>query len=575
MPNFTVSERSASRRDAPPQARSRGGWGAVPALVLALAGCAVLSALSLALPFTLVFDPWGWLIWARELGEGGLDTSAGPSWKPLPVLLALPFAGFEQLGPQWWLWLARTGWLAAPVLAGLLAARLVDGRWGASATRSGNGDRAAGESGVSLEGAGAGRGREVGRRAWVAGTLAAAGTLLLYDPFTAWVRQFTGGLSEPLLSALVLGAILAASEERPRLTALLAFCACLLRPEAWPFAALWALWAVRSGRLSLAAGLAGAALIPLAWFVPDLLGAGDPLAGAERAREGSGAPPVEALEVLGRALALVPAALWLGAVWLLVGAWRRRREGRAWPQDEAALVLGVGALTWIAVVAVLASAGYAGLPRFMAPAGALLCALGAAGVVRGFGVVRDALWGPGFASREAALAGDGSGSVADAPASGNADAVPVRRPGAHAPRRRALLGALALLAVLGCGIDIGLRLARVPGELNAARSFATGVDELFTLADQHGDEVRACPPVATSDLYTLTALAWRLELPLPAVTYSGHLYPRRGTAILGPNPPPGVRTQARLRAQPFATEGRWEAYRAGPCGGERGRGAAR
>ena len=39
------------------------------------------------LPYLPVYDPWAWLIWGRELLHGGLETAAGPSWKPLPVLI--------------------------------------------------------------------------------------------------------------------------------------------------------------------------------------------------------------------------------------------------------------------------------------------------------------------------------------------------------------------------------------------------------------------------------------------------------------------------------------------------------
>ena len=44
------------------------------------------------------------------------------------------------------------------------------------------------------------------------------------------------------------------------------------------------------------------------------------------------------------------------------------------------VVIGAGAIAWVAIVAVLAAAGYAGLPRFAAPAAAIACVLGAVGI---------------------------------------------------------------------------------------------------------------------------------------------------------------------------------------------------
>lgn len=457
---------------------------------------AVLAALSLLAPFAPVFDPWGWLVWARELGHLDLDTSAGPSWKPLPVLVAVPFAWASDAAPDIWLFIARFGWLAVAPLAGALAWR--------------------------LEGSG-------GCRAAVAAALAALGTLLLHDPFTPWARQFAGGLTEPLLCALALGAVLAALGRRPALAGGLAWLACLIRPEAWPFAAAYALREVRAGRLrALPVGLA-AALVAALWFGPDLLGAGDALEGARRAREGTGSPPVEALEVLGRAAELVPALLWAGALAAGALAFAAVRTGSDSARERAIAVLAAGALAWIALVAVLAAAGYAGLPRFMAPAATIACVLGGVGLVRLAGALR----------------------VARARGRGARVAAPV-------------LAALVLAAGL---VDVGARVERVPDQIADARDFGEGVEELFALAASEGEAIRACPPVATSDLLVQTALAWRLELPLSGVTYSGPVTPRRGTLVFGPAAARGVATLARLRGTQVGAEGRWSAYRAALCAG--------
>jgi hypothetical protein len=91
---------------------------------LVVAAALALAAVSLLLPYHPVYDPWAWLIWGRELMHGGLETAAGPSWKPLPVLIDAPLSLLGGAAPSAWLLVARTGWICAPLLAGLLAARL-------------------------------------------------------------------------------------------------------------------------------------------------------------------------------------------------------------------------------------------------------------------------------------------------------------------------------------------------------------------------------------------------------------------------------------------------------------------
>jgi hypothetical protein len=441
------------------------------------AACTGAAALSVALPFTPLFDPWGWLVWGRELWALELDTGAGPSWKPLPALICAVLAPAGDAAPDLWLVVARAAWLAVPALAWALAAR--------------------------IDGTG-------GRRAWAAGALAAAGVVLAHDAFTSTARQFTGGLSEPLLAALVLGAILAALERRSALALWLGFVACLLRPEAWPFAALFAWHEVRAGRASGGPVAVAGVGIALAWFVPDLLGAGDALEGAGRAREASGTPPVEFAEVLGRALVMAPALLWAGAAAAVLA--ERRLPGR-----HPAGALATGATAWIGLVALMAAAGYAGLPRFMAPAVAVVCALGGAGLV--------------------AIASDR------------------RLPAA------ALVAAAALLAA-----DLGWRAAAVPGELDRARSDAASVERLRALVRDEREELRGCPPIASTDFLVQTATAWELELPVSEVRIVAR-YPHAGTLITGPGADPGMRVLPRLAGERLATAGEWEAFRTGSCAG--------
>ncbi|MDQ2630539.1 MAG: hypothetical protein M3Y75_06140, partial [Actinomycetota bacterium] len=320
----------------------------------AVASALVLAAVSLALPYWPVYDPWAWLVWGRELAGGGLETAAGPSWKPLPVLIDAPLSLLGDAAPKAWLLVARTGWFSAALLAGLLAARL-----------SGDG---------------------TGRWRWVAAAIAAGSVALTGDAFTPPLRQFTGGLSEPLLVALVLGAIWAALDERPGLALGLGTAAALLRPECWPFLALFAYFATKERPRLRPAAILVAVLVPLAWFVPDIAGAGNPLEGGETAR-GTDFEPLDFFAVLWRTLAAPLAAAWLGLALLL---WRERDE-----LDRPLAILLAGAAAWALLVAVMAIGGFAGLPRFLAPATALAAVLGAVGIARAAtspGVVE--LWPP-------------------------------------------------------------------------------------------------------------------------------------------------------------------------------------
>ncbi|HEU5063196.1 MAG TPA: hypothetical protein VFT79_08610 [Solirubrobacterales bacterium] len=449
----------------------------------AVATALVLAAASLALPFFPVYDPWAWLVWGRELLGGSFETAAGPSWKPLPVLIDAPLSLLGDAAPRAWLLIARSGWICAALLAGLLAARL-----------SGEG---------------------TGRWRWVAAAVAAGSVALTGDSFTPPLRQFTGGLSEPLLVALVLGAVWAALDERPGLAFGLGTVAALLRPECWPFLLLWGLSARGHHPRLRGATIAVAVLVPLAWFGPDLVGAGNPLEGGETARAG-GIEPIDFFEVLGRALAAPLAAAWLGLGLLL---WRERGE-----LDRPLVTLLAGAGAWILLVALMAVAGFAGLPRFLAPATALAAVLGAVGIARA------AATGCGRAS--ASIGGQSSTTPADR-------------------ALRSLAGVAILLAVAG----FGWRAAQVPGDVEVVERQTRSIEDLFDLVEMTGKaQLLACQDhVRMTRVREQTALAWKLDEPIASVPIRRK--PRYGIA-LSTKPLPG--------GYVFAKKGRWRATRF-PC----------
>lgn len=296
------------------------------------AGCVLVAIASLALPSVPDSDPWGWILWGRELAHWTLDTVGYPSWKPLP---AMATAVLDPIGvaPEGWLVLVRAGGLAALVLAYRLASRAGGG---------------------------------------FAGVVAMAGIAA----FPGWLTFLAHGTSEPLLVALVLGAVEAHASGRRRVALIVGVLASLLRPEVWPFLVLYAVSlrpARDADRLAVATLIA---FVPMLWFGPDWIGSGDPFHGAKIARVSAEAAATRAtghpvLEVLRRGwsllvLPIVPLA-GIGSA----AAWRTR--------DRTMIPVGAVAAGWIGIVLAMTLLGYAGVARFLEPAAALLCVLAGAG----------------------------------------------------------------------------------------------------------------------------------------------------------------------------------------------------
>ena len=433
---------------------------------LAIAGCTVLAAASLAVGREPVYDAWAWLVWGRELAGLGLDISSGPSWKPLTVVLAVPLALAGDAAPHLWLLLTRAAWLVALVLAADLAHGLAAGS---------------------------------GRRARVAAAAFAAASLaLLSDPVTMWARQGAAGMSEPLLVALVLGAVRAQLGGHPRAALVAAALAGLVRPEVWPLLAVYGLWQwrARPAARPLLAGIA--VLLPALWFGPDLLAAGNALGSAERAqRDGGGA-----LQALGRAAALPLAAAWPLALLALSG------------RDRRLLVLGLGALAWIATVVVMAALGFPGLPRFMAAPAAI------AGVLGGVGLARLV-----------------------------------------AAQRRAPAVALGLALVAVTALQLPGRGAELPHALRSTDRIAASHERLRDLVRDVGrDRLLRCGKLATSDVLVRTGLAWQLDVPLSDVVSFGRAPRLSGAFIVGPQASPRLREDVRAVAALVAVRGEWRAY---------------
>ena len=213
-----------------------------------IGGALALAVLSLPFGRALAFDASAWVVWGREVWTLSLDTSAGPTWKPLPVLFTAPFAALGD-GAAWaWLAVARAGAL----LAAAGVARLA---WRASGPAAG---------------------------------VAAGGAAVLS---LWWAFNGALGNADPLLAAAVVWALIVHADGHPRGAFALGVAAALIRPEVWPFLAAYALWQQRRGALPLPAVLACGAGVLALWLVPDLLASGlDSLRGSTgTASEGSAA----------------------------------------------------------------------------------------------------------------------------------------------------------------------------------------------------------------------------------------------------------------------------------------------
>jgi hypothetical protein len=288
------------------------------------------------------YDPWTWLLWGREVASGTLSTADGPAFKPLPVAVCALLAPLGSAAPIVWVVLVRAAALAALVLAFRLGRDLDHPRRGQTPSRVGRGLLAGGLAAVGV---------------------ALAGGLAL---------EAARGGEAPLVIAGALGAIACWRAGRLRAALALGVACALLRVEAWPFLAAAGLAAWRRDPGVRAPLAALAVLVPAAWFVPEWLGSGDVLRSGARARIPNPGQPafaeVPALASLWAAAKLLLVPLWIGVVLAL-------REPRA-----RALAAAGGA--WVALVAVMAQAGFSGEPRYALPGVALLAVAGAAGLAR-------------------------------------------------------------------------------------------------------------------------------------------------------------------------------------------------
>jgi hypothetical protein len=346
--------------------RLRGGLRATPLgsarfyVIVAAVGLAI-GALSLLIPSTPSYDPWAWLVWGREIVHFNLQTTGGPTWKPLPMIFTTVFALFGKAAPDMWLVVARAGAVMAAVMVFKVASRLT---WSLA-------DRAG-------LGAGATRSERIAVLApgLLAGLIATLG--LVFSG--AFITDNAYGYSEGLMTALVLIAVDRHLDGHPRQAFVVAFFAALDRPEIWVFwgpYGLWLMWKDPGAR-KLVIGLF--VLIPVLWFLPEYWGSGHFFRGVNRANHPRSNSPAFAkcpfckelsnasVTVLTRIKIAAGLAVAVAAG-LLVRAQLARRDYKLADNHERTLMAvaaaGLAGLAWWVLIAILTQAGFSGNNRYL------------------------------------------------------------------------------------------------------------------------------------------------------------------------------------------------------------------
>ncbi len=489
-----VSPRTALAQAQPGRPRAPRGSVAPGRFYLGLAVvCLAAGALSLLFPSTPSYDPWSWTLWAREIVHGQLTiTTTGTSWKPLPMILTIPFALLPSAAPDLWLVVARAGALAAVVMTFRIAHRLT--RQAAASFTGGPGPGAE-ASWATLQ-----------APAVLAGAIAAVS--LAFAGADGFITANALGYSEGLTAALLLVAIERHLDGRPRQTFLIGFLIALDRPEVWLFWVPYGLWLARRDPPMRPAVLIAFVAQPVVWFVPVYLGSGhfgSSVTRAQHPRANShafasipfvaelrdAAWPTLLLQVKVLATLLVAAV----ATMLTRGVRRHGRAALRTPKARAlttTALIGLGGLAWLALIALMTQLGFSGNHRYLVLGAALI----------------DICGGVGFAwlGLELGRAGVALRSR--------------RRPDAGARRRIAAAGvavaaAAFLLVPNWIGTDTLVSLPRLHGALLYQAHLRQGLDRAIARYGGPG-RVLACGTVMTEG-FQVPMVAAALDVRTPRV----------------------------------------------------------
>ncbi len=282
------------------------------------------------------FDSFGWLTWGYQTIHLSLNLGGAPSWKPLPWLFTTPFALFGHTQVTLWMTAAVAMSLAGTIFAGRIAYRVCE------------------TLGFS------------GRPAILAAVVAGLGLLGIED----YTHYILSAQSDPVIVTFVLAAIDCQFRGRPRWAMACATMAALGRPEGWLLLGVYSVWAWRRIPGMRWPVLLGWAVVLGLWFGIPTITNGEPNVSAKLALNS----PRQLhhniiLGTIGRFTELnyLPVLLMaLGAT--LLGVWRR---------NLPILLLAGGAIVWVLVEVAFSLHGWAGLPRYMYEAGAIMPVLAA------------------------------------------------------------------------------------------------------------------------------------------------------------------------------------------------------
>lgn len=315
-------------------------WLAVTVVVIGLS-----VAIILATEMRPGYDAFGWLVWGHQVLHGSLNTDGAPSWKPVAFLFTLPY---ELAGDsaQLYLWMVTStaAALAGCVFAARIAYRLV----GPSPARP--------------------------YARYVAAAFA-AGCLLTIDGYSHLVMIAS---SDPMIATLCLAAIDFHLSGRSRLAFSMLVLASLGRPEAWPFALLYAGWSWRAVASMRALAVVGLALIPAFWFaIPALTSKSWFSAGDLALRTVNAVNVIHGSKITGvisRFTGLCTLPIEIAALVGVVLAAVRR--------DLVTLGLAAAACLWVVVEIALALHGWSAASRYLIEPAAVMVVIAATAVGR-------------------------------------------------------------------------------------------------------------------------------------------------------------------------------------------------
>ncbi|HEY4278710.1 MAG TPA: hypothetical protein VGM91_10840 [Conexibacter sp.] len=337
----------------------------------------IIAAFTLLYPSTPTYDPWAWIIWGREIVHFNLQTTGGPSWKPLSVAFTTLFAPFGSVAPDLWLTVARAGAVMSIIMSFRLAGRLTGGSVPARL---------------------------------IAGVI--AGMALIIS--SQFVRNMTLGNSEGLLVALGLWGIERHLDGKYRQAFVLGFLCALLRPEIWPFLAVYGVWLIvlDTSRKEILFVAGTGVLILALWLLPEYWGSGDLWRAADRAQDPSPNSPAFAKfpfwQVLKNTWPLILTPIKAASAFgFLVACWNWWRARR----DVAVITLTVLSVLWICLIALMTQAGFSGNPRYIILATTVIAVIGGVGFGRAVDIA-GAVVGRFSAERNGRVLAIGAGLLA-------------------------------------------------------------------------------------------------------------------------------------------------------------------